>query len=341
VRHKKRSVSAQYVKGVAMSKKVVITDYVFPDVSIEKDILTSAGLALVDQKKFEGEAGLIKLVSDADYVITQFAPVNANVVNAMKSCKIIVRYGIGYDNVDFKAAAAKGIPVCNVPDFCIDEVADHTLAMILAMTRNIVFCWDVIRRDKQWKLPVPMDQMHVLRQMTVGLVAYGKIAKEVAMRLKPFKCKVMVFDPLIDTKIIEKDGFIPASLDEIYAQADIISLHCPVTDKTRGMINSSTIAKMKKGVLFVNTGRGDLVKSDDMIAALKSGHVAAAAMDVTNPEPINMDSPFLTMDNVIINAHIASVSASAVKYLRSTAAKLVVMRAQGKKLFNIVNGVNL
>jgi len=323
-----------------MSQKAVITDYAFPDVSIEKDILEGAGLALVAQKKFESEEKLIELVSDADYVIAQFAPVNANVINAMKKCKLIVRYGIGYDNVDFKTAAAKGIPVCNIPDFCIDEVADHTLAMILAMTRKLVPCWDVIRRDKQWRLPVALDQMCVLREMTVGLVAYGKIAKEVALRLKPFKCKVMVFDPIVDPKIIAEDGFIPASLDEIYSKADIISLHCPVTDKTRGMINSDSIARMKKGVIFINAGRGDLVKGDDVIAALKSGHFSAAAMDVTNPEPINMDSPLLTMDNVIINAHIASASASAVRYLRSTAAKLVVMRNQGKKLINVVNGVD-
>jgi D-3-phosphoglycerate dehydrogenase / 2-oxoglutarate reductase len=323
-----------------MGKKVAVTDYAFPDLSIETGVLEPAGLTVVGQKKFESEAKLIELVSDADYVIAQFAPVNANVVNAMKKCKIIVRYGIGYDNVDFKTAAAKGIPVCNIPDFCIDEVADHTLAMILATTRKIVPCWDVIRRDKQWKLPMPLDQMLVLREMTVGLVAYGKIAKEVALRLKPFKCKVMVFDPIVDAKVIEKDGFIPASLEEIYAKADIVSLHCPVTDKTRGMINSASIAKMKKGVIFINAGRGDLVKGDDVVAALKSGHIAAAAMDVTNPEPINMDSPLLAMDNVIINAHIASASASAVRYLRTTAAKLVVMRDQGKKLINIVNGVN-
>ena len=260
---------------------------------------------------------------------------------SMKNCKIIVRYGIGYDNVDIKAAAARNIPVCNVPDFCVDEVADHTLAMILAMTRNIIPCWDIIRHDKQWKLPMPMDQMYVLREMTVGLVAYGKIAREVALRLKPFKCKVIVFDPVVDTKVIEKDGFFPASLDEIYAKSDIISLHCPVTDKTRGMINNSTIAKMKKGVIFINTSRGDLVKEDDVITALKSGHIAAAAMDVTNPEPINMDSPLLTMNNVVINAHVASVSARAVKYLRTAAANLVVMAAQGKKLNNVVNGVNV
>ncbi|OHB55538.1 MAG: hypothetical protein A2Y12_03780 [Planctomycetes bacterium GWF2_42_9] len=323
-----------------MSKKVVVTDYGFDDISIEKGILESAGLVVMDQKKYDGEDKLISLVSDADYVIAQFAPVNANVINAMQKCRIIVRYGIGYDNVDCKAAAAKGIPVCNIPDFCTDEVADHTLAMILATIRKTVPCWDVIRRDKQWKLPVPLNQLQVLRELTVGLVAYGKIAREVALRLKPFKCKIMVFDPVVNAKVIKEDGFIPASLEEIYVNADIISLHCPANEKTRGMINSASIAKMKKGVIFINISRGDLVDGNDLAAALKSGHIAAAAMDVTNPEPINMDSPLLMMDNVIISAHIAAASVRSVKYLRSMAAKLVVMRHHGKQLKNIVNGVN-
>lgn len=323
-----------------MGTKVVVTDYAFPNLDIERGIVESAGLKLEEQKKFEGKEKLISLVADADYVIAQFAPVDADVVIAMKKCRIIVRYGIGYDNVDFKTAASKGIPVCNIPDFCTDEVADHTVAMILAATRKIVPCWDVIRNDKQWKLPMPLDQMMVLREMTVGLVAYGKIAREVALRLKPFKCKVMVFDPVVDPKVIENDGFIPARLDEIYARADIVSLHCPVTEKTKAMINSGSIAKMKKGVIFINAGRGDLVNGSDLLDAIKSGHISYAAMDVTNPEPIAMDSPLLSMNNVVINAHIASASASAVKYLRTMAAKLVVMRHRGEKLINIVNGVS-
>ncbi len=320
-------------------KKVVVTDYAFADLSVEKAILNSQEYELVSQKVFETEEKLIELVKDADYVITQFAPVNAKVIAAMKNAKIIVRYGIGVDNVDLKAAAEKGIPVCNVPDFCIDEVADHTLAMMLAVTRKIVPCWDVIRKDKKWTLPIPLGGMHVLRELTVGLVAYGKIAREVALRLKPFKCKILVFDPVVDAAVIKKDGCVPASLDEIITQSDLISLHCPCNDKTRFMINKDSIGKMKKGVLLVNAGRGDLVKGEDLIAALQSGQIEAAALDVTNPEPINMDSPLLTMGNVIINAHIASASASAVRNLRSSAAKLVAMRHQGEKLVNIVNGV--
>ena len=318
--------------------KVAFTDYSFSDLAIEKAILEPLGCTVEDHQKYQGQESLEKLVSDADYVITQFAPVNAGVIGAMQKNKIIVRYGIGVDNVDLAAAADKGIPVCNVPDFCIDEVADHSVAMILALTRKIVQGWDVIRNG-QWKLAVPLDQMHVLKNMTVGLVAYGKIGRETALRLKPFKCKVLVFDPVVDDSVIKQDGFTPATLDEIYAQSDLISMHCPSNAKTQYMINADSIAKMKKGVLLVNASRGTLVKTDDLIAALKSGQIEAAALDVTDPEPINTDSPLLKMDNVIINSHVASVSMSAVENLRKSAANLVACAVRGEKLPNIVNGV--
>jgi len=321
--------------------KVVITDYAFNDLQIEKSVLEAEGLEVVGQKKYEGEDKLIELVKDADYVITQFAPINAKVISSMQKSKIIVRYGIGVDNVDLQAAADKSIPVCNVPDFCTDEVADHTLSMILALTRKIVPCWDIIRRDKNWTLPIPLDGMYVLREMTVGLVAYGKIARQVALRLKPFKCKILAFDPAIAPAVIVKDGCVPASLDEIITQSDIISLHCPSNDKTRYIINKHSISKMKKGAILVNASRGDLIKGDDLITALQSGRIGAAALDVTDPEPINMDNPLLKMGNVIINAHIASASASAVRNLRTSAANTVVARLKGAKLSNVVNGVNV
>ena len=321
-------------------KKVVVTDYAFDDLSIERGLLEPLGFSVIGQKKYEGKEKLIALVEEADYVLVQFAPVSAEIINAMKRCRLIVRYGIGYDNVDGKAAAAKNIPLCNIPDFCTDEVADHTLAMILAVTRKLVANWDGIRRDKQWKLAVPIEEMLVLRELTVGLIAYGKIAREVAKRLAPFKCKVMIVDPMIPAATIRNDGFIPATLAELYEQADIISLHCPVTDQTRGMINQASMSRMKRGVVLVNMGRGDLVNGADVLAALQSGHIAAAAMDVTNPEPINMDSPLLAMDNVIVTAHVASASLRAVQYLRNTAANMVVMRERENKLMNVVNGVH-
>ena len=319
------------------ASKTMVTDFGAPPPDIEESILKPLG-SEVTLSPDKTEDGLAARVGDADYVITQFAPVTAKVIGAMKKARIIVRYGIGVDNVDLKAAAAKGIPVCNVPDYCIDEVADHTLALILAATRQTVPCANVIKAG-QWTLPVALTALHALKDMTVGIVALGRIGREVANRLKPFKCRLVAFDPALSADKVRAAGCEPVTLDELYAQSDLISLHCPSTEQTKYMINAGSIAKMKKGAIFVNASRGTLCKTPDLIAALQSGHISAAALDVTDPEPINTDSPLLKMDNVIITSHIASASPQAVKKLREDVAKAVVRRIKGEPLVNVVNGV--
>ncbi|MFH0795834.1 MAG: C-terminal binding protein [Candidatus Omnitrophota bacterium] len=315
--------------------KVAVTDYNFGDLAVEKEILEPLGCEIKSQQKYEDQQNLIDLVADADYVITQFAPVTGPVVNAMERCKVIVRYGIGVDNVDLVTAAKKGIPVCNVPDYCIDEVADHTLALILALTRKVVPNRENIKNGR-WGLAVPLEQMQVLKRTTVGVVAYGKIGREVALRLKGFKCPVLVFDPFVDSSVIERDGFIPATMEEVFTKSDLISLHCPSTAETKYLINAESIGKMKKGVLLVNTSRGTLVKTDDLIMALKSGQIGAVALDVTDPEPIPADSPLLKMENVVIGSHIAWASITSVQTLRRSAADIVACAIKGEELPNIV-----
>ena len=319
--------------------KVAITDYTFPDLEPEKSILEPLGCTIVERKKFAGEEKLQEFVQDADYVITQFAPLNAAVIQSMAKCRLIVRYGIGVDNVDVDAAAKRGIPVCNVPDYCVDEVADHTLAFILALTRKVVPGWDVVRAG-EWKLAAPLEQMHTLKELTVGLVAYGKIAKEVAARLKAFKCKVAVSDPYVGDEEIERDGLLPTDLDGLLRHSDLICLHCPSTAETRQMINAQSIGTMKRGVMLVNTSRGTLVNTGDLVAALESGHISAAALDVVDPEPIPADSPLLKMDNVIIHSHVASCSVNSRTRLRTSVAEAVARAVRGEKLINVVNGVN-
>ena len=319
--------------------KVAITDYGFADLDPEKRVLEPLGCTFVDQKEFVGEEKLQELVRDADYVITQFAPLNAAVIESMAKCRIIVRYGIGVDNVDLDAAAKRGIPVCNVPDYCVDEVADHTLAFILALARKVVPGWDVVRSGG-WKLAVPLEEMNALKELTVGLVAYGKIAKEVAARLKAFKSKVLVFDPYVPANEIENDGLVPTGLEGLLGNSDLISLHCPSTAETRQMINSQSIRTMKRGVMLVNTSRGTLVNTADLVAALESGHISAAALDVVDPEPIPPDSPLLKMDNVIIHSHVASCSVNSRNRLRTGVAEAVARAVRGEKFVNVVNGVD-
>ena len=277
-------------------------------------------------------------MADADAVITQFAPVDAHVIAGMQRAKVIVRYGIGVDNVDLEAARARGIPVCNVPDYCIDEVADHTLAFLLATTRQVVTN-AVQNRSGQWGLATPLDQMRALRDMTVGIVGFGRIGREVVSRLRAFKCRVLVHDPVVAGGEIEQAGAKPVALRELLSQSDAISLHCPSMAQTRGMINGDSLATMKRGVILINVARGDLVDPEALTTALQSGHVSAAALDVFAPEPIPSEHPILQMDQVIVASHIASCSVPAVRKLREKAANLAAMALRGETLPNVVNGV--
>ena len=318
--------------------KIVITDYSFPNLDVEEGILKPLGYELVAWKEKRSATELTQLVAEADAVITQFAPVNAEVIASMQNAKVIVRYGIGVDNVDLDAAKARGIPVCNVPDYCVDEVADHTLSFILATTRQVVSnC--VLLREGNWGLATSLDQMKAMRDLTVGVVGFGRIGREVTARLRAFKCKVLVHDPVVAQAEIERSGCVAASLQDLLSTSDVITLHCPSMAQTRGMINRESLASTKRGVIMVNLSRGDLIDSAALTEALQSGQVAAAALDVFAPEPIPADHPILKMSQVIASAHIASCSVPAVRKLRETAANLAVMALRGEPLPSVVNGV--
>ncbi len=316
---------------------VLVTDSTFPDLEIEKEILAGHGFQLVAQQAKTPDA-LIPLMANADAVITQFAPINGAVIAAMTKARVIVRYGIGVDNVDLVAANTRGIPVCNVPDYCIDEVADHTLSFLLSLTRQVVPHAVAVRAGK-WGLATPVVSFRALRDMTVGIVGFGRIGREVASRLKPFKCRILVHDPVVAPAAIQALGAEAASLTGLLEASDAVTLHCPSTESTRGLINKQSLAKMKAGALLINLARGDLVIPEDLVGALKSGHLGGAALDVFSPEPIPANHPILGLENVVLAPHIASVSAPAVKKLRETAAKLAATALKGEPLPNIVNGV--
>jgi D-3-phosphoglycerate dehydrogenase / 2-oxoglutarate reductase len=317
--------------------RVVVTDHAFPDLAIEEAIMGQAGATLVGAQT-KDVAALAAAVADADAVITQFAPVNADVVAAMQRARVIVRYGIGVDNVDLAAARARGIPVCNVPDYCIDEVADHTLAFILALTRQVVPHTTAVHSG-HWGLIGTPASFGALCRMTVGVVGFGRIGRAVVRRLVAFGGRVLVSDPVADVAAIHALGAEPASLDTLLASSDLITLHCPSLPETKGLVNARSIATMKRGVWIVNLSRGDLVDPNALCAALDSGHVAGAALDVFAPEPIPAGHPILGRVNVVLAAHIASVSAAAVQRLRSTAAEIAVKALRGEPLPSVVNGV--
>jgi D-3-phosphoglycerate dehydrogenase / 2-oxoglutarate reductase len=316
---------------------VAITDYTFPSLDIETAILQGAGFEVRSGPCKTPEA-LISLVADADAVITQFAPITPEVIAAMKKALVIVRYGVGVDNVNLEAARSHGIPVCNVPTFCIDEVADHTLGLILAATRSLLPNANLVRSEK-WGLAVPLAEMRTLRDLTVGIIGFGRIGAAVAARLAPFKCKRLAFDPATPVSAIESAGCQPATVETLLAESDVVTLHCPSTPETRNLLNSQSIAKMKPGAIVINVARGDVIETAALISALQSGQIAAAALDVCNPEPIPLDSPLRTLPNVVVTSHIASASVTAVRTLRETAAQIAATALRGEPLPNIVNGL--
>jgi D-3-phosphoglycerate dehydrogenase len=320
-----------------VGSKVIVTDYSFNDLGLEKQILEPLGCT-VSGAQCRTEDEVIQQTSDADYVITQFAPLTARTIQAMQRARIIVRYGIGVDNVDLAAAKERGIPVCNVPDYCIDEVADHTLALLLAVTRQIASVSATIHAGG-WAPNLPLEAYRTLRDQTTGVVGCGRIGREVIHRLAPFKTRILAYDPLLTDEGARALGCEKVSLAELIAASDIISLHCPSTPETQKMINARSLASMKDGVILVNMARGTLVDTPALIDALQSGKVAGAGLDVTDPEPLSADSPLRSMSNVVITSHIASASVKAVAALRSGVALAVARAIRGEKLVNCVNGL--
>ncbi|MBC7703330.1 MAG: C-terminal binding protein [Rhodoferax sp.] len=318
---------------------IVVTDYNFADLAMEQAVLADSACTLIGHH-CKDTPELIAAVTQADAVITQFARVDARVIGAMSKARAIVRYGIGVDNVDLDAARALAIPVCNIPDYCIDEVADHTLAFILGLTRQVVTHTTDIRGGN-WRLAGPMAAMRVLREQTVGVIGFGRIGREVVQRLLAFKCRVLVHDPVVEVSQIASAGASAVSLDEIFARSDVLTLHCPSTPATRQLLNSANLAKMQPGAMLVNLARGDLVDTPALVAALQNGQLAAAALDVFDPEPLPADHPLRSLSNVIVAPHIASASPTAVRKLREGAARRALAAVLGELPPNVVNGVTL
>jgi len=317
---------------------VVVTDYTFrDDLAVEKAILEPLGCAVVGAQ-CRTEQEVIALVRDTDFVLTQFAPITARAIGAMDKVRLIARYGVGVDNVDLDAARERGIPVHNVPDYCIDEVADHTLGIILALTRQIPRLSAGVKAG-QWTSPPPLPLFHALSELTVGVVGCGRIGRAVIARLRPFGPRIVAHDPVLSAEAIAALGCEPVTLARLYAESDAITLHCPSTTATRRMINARSLARMKGGVLLVNVARGTLVDQGALIEALRAGKVGGAGLDVTDPEPIEADSPLLGMDNVVITSHIASASMRAVSMLRRGAAGAIALSLQGEQVPHCVNGV--
>jgi D-3-phosphoglycerate dehydrogenase len=254
------------------------------------------------------EEEFVAAARDADALYAKGRPITKRMIEGLERCKIIALGSVGVDSVDVAAATARGIPVTNCPDTFIEEVADHAMTLILATHRRLVV-QDRMVREGRWAEGRPMLlQFPRLRGMTLGLIAFGHVARAVAERAKPFGLHVIAYDPYIEEIVMVERGVEPVSLPELLARADIISMHSPATESANRMIREEHFRQMKKSAIYVSTGRGPTTDEAALIRALDEGWIAGAGLDVLEKEPPGGNNPLLKMDKVILTAHVASAT---------------------------------
>ncbi|MFZ2656311.1 MAG: C-terminal binding protein [Victivallales bacterium] len=270
---------------------------------------------------------------NADAVMIVSSYIRTSVFHAMKKCRIISRMGTGYDKIDIDQATRQGIIVTNVPDFSTDEVADHTLALLLSVARRIKECDVQMRKGKR---PEGTLGMHRLSAQTAGLVGFGRIGRAVGKRCRSFGMKVLVFDPAMTPELAAKEDVVLSSFEQVLEASDYICLLCPLMPSTREMIAMPQLKKMKKTAVLVNTGRGELVKEPDLAQALREHIIRSAAVDVFAginvfaPEGFPADHPFFGVDNMLLTPHIAAISEESLECVKKRSAEAVVDVLTGK-----------
>ncbi len=319
-----------------MSKlKVVVTDYVFENFNSEEKILGEIGAELrVFQCKNPQE--LKEKVKDADAILnTYLSPLDREIFKHAPDLKIIVRYGIGVDTINIKDATEFGIMVANVPDYCVEEVADHAMALFLALARKIVISDKNVKKGN-WSLSY-LKPLKGISEMTAGIVGFGRIGKAIAGRLTPFGLKILFFDPYLKESTIT--GNKKVDFDTLVETADVIFIQCPATDSTYHLFNREVFSKMKKSPLVINTARGKILDTDSLIWALENGLISGAALDVIEDESRvqEKDFPLKSYDNVILTPHSAWYSENSIRKLQQKAAEEVVRGLTGKRPRSLIN----
>jgi D-3-phosphoglycerate dehydrogenase / 2-oxoglutarate reductase len=310
-----------------MSFIIAITDYVFPSLDPERAVLEPLGVELRPQQ-CRSEDEIIALARDAEAVLNCYAKMTARVIEKLKRCKIIARYGIGVDNVDLAAATKAKILVTNVPDYCIDEVSDHALALLLALARRLTAADGAVKAGG-WDV-VAHAGIRRLRGQTLGLLGFGKIAKALASKVEPLGMKVLVYDPYLDPALIARHGVEAVSLDRLLAEADTVSIHVPLSPETRNIVGKRELARMKPTAFLINTSRGGIVDEQVIAVALKEGRLGGAALDVLSVEPPPADHPLRQAPNVILTPHLAFYSRESVIELQTKAAEEVARALKGE-----------
>lgn len=320
-----------------MSYKITIIDDRHSNYKEEHATLEPLNAEITEIKGAD-KAEIISAVEEADGVLVNLAPITAEIIGAMRKCKIIARYGVGFDNVDVNAATEKGIWVSNVTDYCVEDVSDQAIALLMSCVRKVA------QRDKQvrnkiWAMDTTSPHRRIKGKNFV-LFGYGGIARITHRKIAGFlPGRIMVYDPFVEAKTIEATGAEKVDWDTAIEQGDFFSLHMPLNDKTRGIFNESVFKRMKNTAILVNTSRGPLIDEEALYKALSEGWIDSAGLDVFGQEPVNPDNPLLTLDNITVSGHVGWYTEESTVDLKRGAAENIKATLEHGKPVNPVNNV--
>ncbi len=313
---------------------ILITDYAWSSIEPERQILSDVGANVIVAES-GNEDELISHAPNVDGILTCWKPVRDCVISAASKCQIIARYGIGLDNIDVASATENGIIVTNVPAYCVDEVSDHAMALLLACARKIPQ-YNSSVKSNNWDQNIGY-QMYRLRDKTLGIVGFGHIGKTLIPKAMAFGLKVKVYSPRTTQELIGQHGAEKVSFQELLTTSDFITIHAPLTSETQHMFSDEEFKAMKKTAYLINTARGGIVDTSALTDALQSGEIAGAGIDVLETEPPQLDDPLLHLENVIITPHAAFISEESIMELQMTAAKSVAQVLIGQLPTSVVN----
>ena len=283
------------------------------------------------------EDEIIEAAKDADAIITMGAQITRRVMEALPECKVIVRYGIGFDTIDVGAATDNGILVVNIPDFCLEEVSNHALTLLLACAKKLALLNEGVKQGRWGESMRAMRPMGSIYGKTLGLVGCGNIGRVTARKAQCFGLRVLGYDPYVDKSLASEYGITLVSLPELLKESDFVSVHTPLNKETWHLIGENEFRQMKPGAYFINTARGSVVDETALIKALEEKWIAGAGLDVFEKEPVSPDSPLLKMDNVVVTPHTASYSDDSFKRLRTSVGQEAARVLSGRWPKSVVN----
>lgn len=309
--------------------KVVVTDCNFESFAEEQAVCDRNGFELVIQQCKTAE-DVISHCADADALLVQYAPITEEVLAALTQCKMIVRYGIGVDTIDLEAAKKHNVAICNVPDYGIDEVADHAAALALTQARQIHY-FDKSIRNGEWPAGTEKPMLS-LSDMTFTILGAGRIGRATLDRMRPFGFKLAAYDPFVSKQELAEIGVEKLELDEAFENSDIISLHMPLIEQTHHLVNTERMKQMKTSAILINTSRGGLIDTKALATALDNDDIAFAGIDVFEAEPMEQDHPLRACKNAVLTPHMAYYSAASIVRLQRYAAEEVERSLRGEPL---------